>query len=142
MYGKIKVLVRPWGAIYINNAIKIKEAIAPYSEQLQVGTYTVRVENPNLGTWEKEVEIKPDEERDITINFNEEVTVTVLCPGVSAEIFVDNKTTGQWTPKEIQVRVGKHTIEVRREGFELKGDAKVINLEENAKVEFTLRKIQ
>ena len=70
------------------------------------------------------------------------MTVTVLCSGVSAEIFVDNKTTGQWTPKEIKVRVGKHTIEVKREGFTLEGGAKVINFDNNAKVEFTLRKIQ
>jgi hypothetical protein len=47
------------------------------------------------------------------------------------DIYVDNQPTGFQTPKEITLNVGKHVIEVRREGFEPVDGPRVINFENN-----------
>jgi hypothetical protein len=48
------------------------------------------------------------------------------------------------TPKNIKLRMGRHTIEVRREGHKSKEGKKVIDIEDDLRksVVFTLEKVQ
>ena len=96
------------------------------------------------GTWEKVVNIKPDRLFESRIDFNKMVTLTVTSKPIGAEIYVDEKFTGAYTPKQFMLRVGKHTITVRRKGYIVDGEEKIINLENDFKkpLKFTLRKIQ
>ena len=149
LVGQLQVLVRPYGSIFIDGELKQTNAISQFMESLNVGQHTVKVVHPDLGTWEKTIEIELDKPEDISIDFNKFAKVTVLCGDptgriVSAEIFVDSKSIGKSTPKETPLRIGKHTIEVRRDGFALVGDPVVINLEEGMQqtLQFTLKKAQ
>ena len=147
--GSLNVLVTPRGSIYIDGDLKKKDTDVQYEIDLSVGTHQVKAVHPTLGTWEKKVEIEPDRLQDIPIDFNKYVTLTVLSldpsgKAVSGEIYIDNNSTGQTTPKQLKLRIGKHAIEVQREGYVLDDGEKVINLDDDVKepLKFTLRKRQ
>ena len=149
LFGQLQVLVRPYGSIFLDGELKKENAISPFKESLNVGNYILKTVHPDLGTWEKTIQIKSNKLTNVRIDFNKFAKVTVLCNDptgrfVSAEIFVDSKSIGKSTPKETQLRIGKHTIEVRRDGFALVGDPVVINLEEGMQqtLQFTLKKAQ
>lgn len=149
LVGQLQVLVRPYGSIFLDGELKKENAISPFKESLNVDNYILKAVHPDLGTWEKTVQIKSNKLTNVRIDFNKFAKVTVLCNDpsgrfVSAEIFVDGKSIGRSTPKETQLRIGKHTVEVRREGFVLVGNPKVINLEEGMQqtLQFTLKKAQ
>ncbi len=145
--GSLNVLVRPRGSIYIDGDLKKRDTNVQYKIDLPVGTHQVKAVHPTLGTWEKKVEIEPDRLQQIPIDFNKYVTLTVLSidpsgKAVSGEIYIDNNFTGQTTPKQLKVRIGKHSIEVQREGYVLDDGEKVFNLEDDVRepLIFTLRK--
>jgi hypothetical protein len=81
---------------------------------------------------------------DVVIDFNKlvKVTVTVTDASLWGEIWVDGKPTGFETPKQLSLRVGRHTIEVRREGYRV--ESKTLNLENDLAepLKFVLKKIE
>lgn len=148
LFGGIRMLVRPFGSIYIDDRLQKKDAFAQFSMELQVGRHKISVVHPTLGTWQKAVEIQQDKTLDIPIDFNKKVAVTILSQDSEGKltwgrIYIDNEDIGQVTPKEIKVSVGLKEISVRREGYVLEGGERVINFEENMKpLKFTLKKIR
>jgi len=145
LMGKLRVVVKPAGAIYIDGERKRENAADPYESSLPIGTHTIKVTHPDFGVWEKEVAIKLDSLAPIQIDFEKIITITVAAAGVAwADIYVDGDPTGLQTPADVRLRVGKHKIEVRREGYVLEGGAIEINLEEDLKepLEFRLKKIE
>lgn len=68
--GTLKILVRPWGAIYIDGALRKEESTVWYTTELTAGNHRVRVVHPSLGNWEQVVVIPAGEEHAITIDFN------------------------------------------------------------------------
>jgi len=146
--GRVRVLVRPFGSIYVDGILKKKDAFTPYTEALSVGAHKIRIVHSDLGIWEKAVQIKANEVSEIRINLNQQVKLTIVShdpagKNIWGKIFVDNQDSGQFTPKEITLSIGLHTIAVRRDGFILVGGEKVINVEENTEpLQFTLKRIQ
>jgi len=120
--GKLHVLVRPFGAIYIDEARVQEETDILFKTALAAGSHRLKLVHPQHGYWEEEVEIKPDSLHVINIDFNKKVKITVAAPAVSwAKIYVDNMDTGLQTTSEVEFRVGTHLIEVRREGYVFEG---------------------
>ncbi len=142
--GEIKILVRPYGSIYIDGERHKKDTEFQYTVELRAGNHTFKAVHPTFVIWEKQIKVGPNKYLDIKINFNKQVKLTVAAKPEWGEIFVDGESTGQFTPREITLRVGQHTIEVRREGYVTIGGKKVINLEEHLKepLVFELRKKQ
>ncbi len=68
--GTLKILVKPWGNIYIDGALKKEESTIWYVTQLPPGNHRVRVEHPALGKWEQVVVVAAGEENAITIDYN------------------------------------------------------------------------
>lgn len=143
LMGKLRVVVKPAGAIYIDGERKRENAADPYESSLPIGTHTIKVTHPDFGVWEKEVAITLDAPHAIEVDFNKFVNITVAVTSGWGEIYVDGKAIGEQTPKKIQVRIGKRVIEVRREGYVLEGEAKEINLEADVEEPFvfTLKKL-
>ncbi len=137
-----RVVVRPWGSLFVNGEKKLDGDVAAYEERLPPGRYTMRATNPARGSWEKQVEIRPgDENLLILFNFEPEYTLTVISPPITnAEIFVDGVTRGVHTPSTIKLYPGNHTIEVRKAGYRLEGGPKSLTLEGDLKepLAFTL----
>ena len=76
------------------------------------------------------------------------VTVTIVAvddggnPVRGAEIYVDGKSTGKYTPSQIQVVEGQHRIVVVHSGYQLRDSGKSITISANQKtpIRFTLKK--
>ncbi|MCI0694343.1 protein kinase [candidate division KSB1 bacterium] len=150
LMGKLRVIVMPSGAIFIDGEQKRPNAADPYETSLPVGSYRIRMESPQLGFLEKTIDIKADRPHELAIDFTRMVKLIVTAfdtagQRVRAEVFVDGKRIGE-TLQELHVRIGQHEIEVRREGYKLIGNPQEIQLEESTaqpvRMRFTLRKIQ
>lgn len=142
--GGLKILVQPYGSIYIDEERHKKDIDFQYRVELPVGKHTIKAVHSTFGIWEKQIKVEPNKDLDIKINFNKQVKLTVASIPVWGDIFVDIKSTGLQTPKEITLRVGQHIIEVRREGYEPVGGKKILNLENDLKepLVFELKKKQ
>ena len=68
--GTLKILVRPWGAIYIDGELRKEESSIWYVTELPAGLHRVRVVHPSLGKWEQVVEVPARDEHALTIDFN------------------------------------------------------------------------
>ena len=145
--GKIRVLVRPYGAIYVDDELKKKDTFTPYTEELQVGQHKIRAVHPTLGTFEKYVDVQAAKQVEIPFDFNQKVTATILSQdetgkAVWAGIYIDNKYSRQVTPKEVQLSPGQYKILVRRQGYSAEGGEKVINVKHGMEpVKFILRRL-
>ncbi|MGH7598644.1 MAG: serine/threonine-protein kinase, partial [bacterium] len=148
LISRLSVLVKPYGSIYFDGKLETRDSNLRYLKDLPAGTHRVKAVHPTLGTWEKNVSIEPDKEAYVEVDFNKQVMLAVtsydeLGNAVWANIYVDNKTTNQVTPKRLTLPIGQHTIEVRREGYQVLEGPKTLLLENNViePLRFTLRKI-
>lgn len=66
--GRLRVLVRPWGTIYVNGALKARESDIWYETTLPAGTYRVTAVHPTLGQRVQEVQVPPDDETSVVID--------------------------------------------------------------------------
>jgi len=115
--GTLRVVVRPFGDIYIEDQRKARETNQVYSETLPEGTYRVRAVHKSFGSWEKEITVRAGQPQEVLFNFNVQYRLTVTSVPANAEILVDGQSTGRFTPSVVQLRPGQHTIEVRKQGF-------------------------
>jgi serine/threonine protein kinase len=142
LIGNFKIRVKPYGSIYIDGVLRQRDTEFQHKEELPVGSHIVRVIHPTFGIWEKSVTIEAAKITELVVDFNQKVRVTIASKPTWGDIYVDNQPTGFQTTKEITLRVGQHTIEVRRDGYETVGGKKILNLEEDSKepLVFELRK--
>jgi serine/threonine-protein kinase len=142
--GTLRVLVRPYGTIYIDGVKKAENMNRLFSIDLQTGAHKITVEHGTLGTIEKEINIPANETTTLNFDFNQQFKITIITrPVIGAEILVDGNSRG-YTPKQLTLSIGKHTIEVRKNGYRVKEGKKVVNLEASIQEPFvfTLEKNQ
>ncbi len=146
--GELRVLVRPWGSIYIDRKMVRENTNTVYVQDCGTGKVHVRVVHPTFGVWERPVDIREDETTSLEIDFNKFVYVPVTAFDVEgkpvwADIIVDNEATGEVTPKEVALRVGLRTVAARKEGYILVNGEKEILVTEHTiePLKFILRKV-
>jgi len=66
--GRLRVLARPWGTIYIDGTLHVRESDVWYEAPLPVGTHRVTVVHPALGQQERDVQVRADEETAIVLD--------------------------------------------------------------------------
>jgi serine/threonine protein kinase len=141
--GLFKILVRPYGSVYVNNKEISENSIAQISQDLAVGTYNIRATHPTLGIWQKEIKITDGKTNEYVVDFNKEYEVIVTSTPINAQIKIDGKLSGKYTPKLIKLRMGNHSIGVEKVGFTLIGSEKKILIEKDIKetpIHFDLKK--
>lgn len=128
--GTLRVVVRPYGDIYINGDRKAQETNAVYTEQLATGVYRVQARHPVLGSWEKQVRVADGETNEVLFNFRETYRVAVASPPHNnAQIILDGQPIEKYTPTELSLPPGQHTLAVRRDGFQMVGNPRQITVE-------------
>jgi len=130
LMGKIEILVRPYGSIYLNDQLKISDTNAPYQTELPGGTYNMKLVHPSLGTLTKKIDITDESLKKYIFDFNRIMKLTIISEPNNCEIFVDGKSTGKYTPGQLKLKPGKHSIQVKREGY-LPSDEKLYSVEYN-----------
>jgi len=132
LVGKANILVKPFGSIYIDGSLHKRNYQFRYETELGAGRHVIQAVHPSFGSWQKEINIEPNKEESITIDFTRTVDFTVAAKPVWGTIYVDDVPKGE-TPKVITVRIGQHTIDVRRNGYETIGGPRNVNIEEGFK---------
>jgi len=117
LIGKLELLVRPFGDIYVNDQLKVNGTSAPFTVDLAGGSHKIKVVHPSLGTWSKSVDIVDEGIKKVIIDFNNVFKLTIVSEPNFAEIFVDGQSTGKFTPYMLKLNSGSYKIELRREGY-------------------------
>ena len=133
--GVLKILVRPYGSVFIDNKLKSKNSIAQLSDSLIVGSHTIKAVHPTLGHWEKQIKISDNKMNEIVVDFNKDYEVIVTSSPINAQIIIDGKLSGKYTPKLIKIRTGNHSISVQKKGYNLVVKEKTLLIESNIKDE-------
>ena len=68
--GTLKVLVKPWGSIYIDGQLHQRETDVRYAVSLAPKAYRVTAVHPTLGTWERTVRVAAGAEASVVVDFN------------------------------------------------------------------------
>ena len=119
--GKLEVLVKPWGSIYIDGNLKKENTKIKYTETMPAKDYTILVIHPTMGRFEKKISIAGNQTYDLTVDFSQTYpmgikTVNKNGEEVRARILVDGVDADAETPAEIPLRTGIHTIECKSNG--------------------------
>jgi len=145
--GDLSILIKPWGSVSINGEQKATSTDRKYSATLPQDNYSVKIEHPTLGVWEKQVEIKAGYPTNITVNFNKKIEVNVKSidgngNSVSGEILVGKNETGIHTPGVVSLTTGIHYVQVVAEGYTSITEERKILIDENLNTPlvFTLKK--
>ncbi len=121
-FGKLSILVKPWGSIYIDNKLKKESASFVNQFELPAGKHKVKIIHPSLGYWQDAVTIKYDKTEKINIDFNKKYKINISAEDkngkpVYGNIIIDGRDSGEITPKQIELNSGVHHIIVRKEGY-------------------------
>ena len=114
--GTIRVLVRPFGDVFVDGQRRASGTNAPVFATVAPGTHRVRVRHPTFGTQERTVRVTADQTAEVFIEFAAPVEVTVVSDPINALILLDGQDTGRYTPATIRIPPGRHTVELRRDG--------------------------
>ena len=118
MMATVRVLVNPFGAIHLDgNQVRSEEA-GWYETSLPMGTHTLRATHSGFGEWEKEI-VLDQNRHEYRINFLQEKRVNITSGRINgASIFIDGQLVENLeTPTEVNIRIGRRRIEVRRDGY-------------------------
>ena len=66
--GRLRVLARPWGTIYINDTLHARERDVWYETDLPAGAHQVTVVHPVLGKQTQAVEVQAGEEASVVVD--------------------------------------------------------------------------
>ncbi len=142
--GTLRIIIRPFGDIYVDGNRKASNTNRVYKTELSVGIHQVRAEHQVLGHWEKSIEVRAGEEQEVLFNFNQSFKVGVTSEPLNTQIIVDGIPQNRNTPAQISLPPGQHTIAVQMKGYVMEGAAREITLESNLKqpLRFILKKEQ
>jgi len=148
LMGDIRILVKPWGTIFIDDQLVRENTNTIYIGSYGTGSHDLRVIHPTFGVWEQTVQIVQDRSAEIQIDFNKFVYIPVTAFDVEgkpvwADIIVDNQETGEVTPKEVAFRIGIRTVAAKKDGYVLVNGEKEFLVTENHSepLKFILRKV-
>ncbi len=139
LVGTLKILVKPYGSIFIDGRLHKNDWEFVYQVELRAGSHVVKAVHPTFGEWEKTVSVAAGPSQDLVIDFRKKVNLVVSVTRGWAEVFVDGESVGD-TPKPVELHVGKHTIEVRRQGYVSQKRAILVEEGMNPKIIFDMQK--
>jgi serine/threonine protein kinase len=147
--GKLELLVRPFGDIYIDEQLKVSGTSSLFNIELPGGLNKVRIVHPSLGNWSKNVDIVDEGTKKIIVDFNNQMKLTIVSEPSFSEIFVNGASTGKFTPYMLKLSPGSYKIELRREGYksvekvyEVGSDIVEVGFSDEDRIQFNLVKTQ
>ncbi len=142
--GSLKILIRPWGSVYVDGVLQKKDTNIQFETSLPVGLHKLKAQHPALGEWERQIKIEGNKTLEYVIDFNQTAMLTVTSEPNGCEIYIDGEASGKYTPKQLKLRIGKHVLSVQKSGYMLPGGEMQINIEEDVRdpLHFKLIKIQ
>jgi serine/threonine protein kinase len=119
--ASIRVRAVPYGSIAIDGTTRLNDSDVALTDSLAPGTYRLQATYRDL-TWTRTVTLAPGADYRRVIDFTRTIAVGVTAQTASgervpnAEVLVDGTSRG-YLPLQLTLRVGDHTVTVRKEGF-------------------------
>lgn len=148
--GKVEILARPYGSIFVDDQLMKGETSGLYAASISGGLHNLRVEHPTLGKWLKKIDITDESTQRYIVDFSRTMKLTIVSDPGFAEIIINGNPTGETTPKVHQFKPGKYVIQVRKEGYSPSAEKEITvnydvyesNKDKEDKVSFELSKIE
>ncbi|MGQ9817220.1 MAG: protein kinase domain-containing protein [bacterium] len=108
----LKVKVKPWARIYIDNVYVETTPIAR-SLTLSAGIHTVRLENPNFKIWQKMLKFEPGKTVELNISLERLEGFLKITVKPWADVYIDGKFF-ETTPiaEPIRLSAGRHLLKL------------------------------
>ena len=138
----VQLEVVPFADVWIDGTIQAEGVNDVFQETLAPGTYTIEARYRGF-RWARDVELTPGRSWQQTIDFTREwpLVITAVSAGgeriPNAEVRLGDTVLG-YTPQQIRLRTGVHTLTVGREGFA--ADERTIRVDQDTEspLRFTL----
>ena len=147
--GTIALFVRPSGDLYVGGELMQAAIRDSFQLQLPPDTHLVSIRNPDFGEWRSPVIVTPGDPKVVSVDFTQTIRMVVTAFDLdgnrveSAEVVLDDKPTGYYTPTPISIPIGLRRLEVRAEGYEPASPVVPRNFDGSVSntLRFTLRKL-
>jgi len=148
--GKVEILVRPYGSIYINDELKAQDTNSPFTTELPGGRHKLKIVHPTLGSMTREILVTGEKTQKFNFDMSRTLKLTVVSNPANCEIFLNGESTGKYTPTQLRLKAGIYKIRVKRDGynpsdeekFEVSSSIYETSDEKEDRKEFTLTKSQ
>jgi len=144
--GTIKLHIVPRGDIFLDDSLVVSRAEGLHTLMASPETHQLSIRHPAFGVWERAVVPRYDHVQFFVVDFTQAAAVDVTSFDensvfVPAEIWVDGRPTGQFTPMTVQAPIGVRSLEVRAEGYQTSEPVRV-NIEAGSQqlIEFRVQR--
>ncbi len=115
--GKVEILVRPYGSIYINDELKAQDTNSPYNAELPAGKYKIKLTHPTFGSTPVMTINVTGGSQKFVYDLSRIAKLTLISNPPYCEIFINGTTTGKYTPVQLQLKPGSYKIILKKDGF-------------------------
>jgi len=141
--GTLEIKVSPYATYFVDEQ-QVAANVASTRQSIKPGIHSVRVVHSAFDPKEwKNIRVEPGKTLTLTYDFIAASKVTLrVTADPWAEVVIDGQRTGKFTPFEVQLPTGNHTVTVLREGFSIDGGAQTVTLRSGppVSVSFKLKK--
>ena len=117
--GKVEILVRPYGSIYIDDELKATDTSSPFTTELTTGKHRLKLVHPTLGSTPTiNINVTGETTQKFVYDLSRLAKLTIISNPPYCEIFINGVTTGRYTPFQLQLKAGTHSIVLKKEGYE------------------------
>ena len=123
----LEIKVAPFATYFVDEQ-QVASNVGSTRLQVKPGIHSIRVVHPAFDPHEwKNIRVEPGKTVSLVFDFLAATTGKMrVTADPWAEVVVDGKKTGKFTPCELELPVGTHNITVVREGFALDGSPQTV----------------
>ncbi|MBW7841695.1 MAG: serine/threonine protein kinase [Ignavibacterium sp.] len=115
--GKVEILVRPYGSIYINDELKAQDTNSPFNTELPAGRYRIKLTHPTLGSTPTMTINVTGGSQKFVYDLSRIAKLTLISNPPYCEIFINGSSTGKYTPVQLQLKPGTYKIVLKKDGY-------------------------
>ncbi|PEN14774.1 protein kinase [Longibacter salinarum] len=133
----------PFATVTVDGEQRSIERVTSWTDSLAPGRHRI-VARYRSAEWVRVVNLRPGEEFRRDVDFTKEVEVRIVAQNErgqsipNAEILVDGTPSG-YAPQQLELRVGRHRIKVRKAGYLSAQRVVDIDTDAGGRITFTLR---
>ncbi len=144
--GIIKLHIVPRGDIYLDDSLVVSRAEGLHTLMASPEPHDLAVRHPAFGAWARAVVPRYDQAQFFVVDFTQTAALDVTSYDengafVPAEIWMDGRPTGQFTPMTIQAPIGLRDIDVRADGYRTTGPMRLnVETDNQLLIEFRVQR--
>lgn len=128
LIAKVQILVRPFGSIYINEQLKVKDTNAPFNIDLPGGSHQLKIVHPTFGSAVRNINVADDKPLKFNFDLSRVLKLTVVSNPPNCEIFINDQSSQKYTPALLTLTPGSYKIQVKKDGYTTTPFEKIYNI--------------